>query len=139
MDRPDLLLGALPLGNAFPVEGVEVVEHACSIDHEVILAVVDQHSGPAERVDDVASVGSHDVGLEGVVDIVRPRNIVDVLGNAQISATIVEHSHKSLISLAVLPEIVGTHSSPELVSRVIVICHEIEVGRGLNYRTNTFL
>lgn len=139
MDCPDLLLGALPLGKAFPVEGVEVVEHACSIDHEVILPVVDQHSGPAERVDDVTSVGSHDVGLEGVVDIVRSRNIVDVLGNAQFSATIVEHSDKSLISLAVLPEIVRTHPSPELVSRVIVICHEIEVGRGLNYRKNTFL
>lgn len=139
MDGPDFLLGAFPLGNAFPVEGVEVVEHACSIDHEVILSVVDQHPRPPQRVDDVASVGSHDVRLEGVVDIVRSRNIVDVLGNAQFSATIVEHSHKSLVSLAVLPEIVGTHSSPELVSSVIVICHEVEIGRGLNNRKSTFL
>ena len=139
VDRPDPLLAALPLRNTLPVERVEVVEHTRSIHHEIVLSVVNQHSRPAQNVDDVASVRTHDVGLEGIVDVVISRNIVDILRNTQFSAAVVEQSCKSRISLAILPEIVCTHSSPELVPCVVIIGDEVEVGSGLNYGKDTFL
>ena len=139
VDRPDLLLAALPLRNTLPVERVQVVEHTRSIHHEIVLSVVNQHSRPAQSADDIASVRTHDVGLEGIVDVVISRNIVNVLRNTQFSATVVEQSCKSRISLTILPEIVCTHSSPELVPGVVIVGDEVEVGSGLDYGKDTFL
>lgn len=131
VDGPYLLGGAFPLGYSLPVQGVEVVEDACGIDYEIVLAVVDEDPDPAEGVDDVAGVTAHDVPLEGVVDVVGTRHKVNIIGNAQFSATIVQQCSKGEIIFSVLSEIVSAHPSPILIPRLIVICHKIEEGSRL--------
>ena len=126
MDCPDLLGGALPLRNALPVQGVEVVEHSCGVDHEIVLAVVDQHLDPSEQVDHIASVTPCDIELEGVVDIIISRHVVHSIRDSKLVSAVVEQRDEGHISLAVLPEVVGAHASPVLVAGIVIVGQKVE-------------
>jgi hypothetical protein len=126
VNRPDLLLRPLPLRHALPVERIEVVQHARSVHHEVVLPVVDEHPCPAQDADDFARVAAHDIALEGVVDCVRARHVVHILRNAQLAATAVEQGNKSVVVLAILSEIESAHSAPELVPCIVVVRDKVE-------------
>lgn len=126
VDCPDLLWGALPLGDALPVQRIEVVEYSGCVDHEIVLAVVDQHLDPSEQVDHIASVAPGDIGLEGVIDIIASGDVVHSIGDSELFPAVVEQRDEGHISLAVLPEVVGAHASPILVSGVVVVGQEVE-------------
>ena len=42
MDGPDVLGSTFPLRDSFPVQAVEVLEHTSSVDHKVVLPVVNE-------------------------------------------------------------------------------------------------
>ena len=132
VDGPDLFALAFPSGGAFPVQRVQVVEHACSVDHEIVLPVVDQHAHvQLQEGDHVAGVGAGDVGSEGVVDVVVAGHVVDRVGHSECFFAVVEEGCEGGVALAVLPEVVGAHASPVLVAGVVVVGEEVEVFGGL--------
>lgn len=139
MHRPDLLLCALPLRHTLPVQGVEIVEHSCRIDHEIVLAVVDEHLDPSQQVYHVASVASCDICLEGVIDIIASRHVVNSIGDSQLGSAVIEQRDEGHITLTVLSEVVSAHASPKLVASVVVIGQEIEERSGLGIKIVTFL
>lgn len=138
VDRPYLLTRALPLRNALPVQRIQVVQYSCRIDHEIVLSVIDQDSSPAEGIDDIASIGTHDITLEGIVDIVTARHEVYILGDSEVIATVVEEGGEGGIVLAVLPEVESTHSAPIFVTGVVIVGDEVEEGCGL-YRKEGYV
>lgn len=86
VDPPDLLAGALPVGDAGPPQAVEVVEHSRSIDHVVLLPVVDEHLYASQQDHDVRCVGDRDVVVETVIDLAVSGNVVYLLRDAQTAA-----------------------------------------------------
>jgi hypothetical protein len=132
VDGPGLLLRALPLRDAHPVEPVEVVENTGGVDHEVVLAVVEQHLHAAlEEGDHVAGVAGGDVLGECVIDHVAAGDVIDIVGDAQAALAVVEEGDEGLVWLPVLPEVVGAHAPPVLVAGVVVVGEEVEELGGL--------
>lgn len=132
VDSPDALLGPLPVGNANPVQSVDVVKNPGGVDHEIVLSIVDHDSSVAsEESDDVPGIAARDVSCEGVVDIIVAREVIDVVWDSKASFAIVEESDKGIISFSVLSEVEGTHSSPVLVPGVVVVGEEVEKLGGL--------
>ena len=140
MDSPNALLGSLPARNSFPVETVEVVEHPGGVHNEVVLSVVDHNSSSFfEEGNDIACVAAGDVCGEGVIDVIVSRGVVDVIGDSEAFATIVEKGDEGVIPFSVLPEVEGAHPSQVLVPGIIVVGEEVKELSGLNRKTSTFL
>jgi hypothetical protein len=140
IEAPYLLGGAFPLRDAWPVESVEIGEHTCSVDYEVVLAVVNEHAySLVEQVHHLASVAPGNIKGKGSVDIVIPWDVVDVWGYSEVSFAVVEESSEGLIGLTVLSEIVGTHASPVFIASGVIVGEEVEIVGGLSGNEGTFL
>lgn len=103
------------------------------------MAVVDKDLDPSEQADHVTRVTSCDVGLEGVVNIVASWDVVDSIGDSELSPAVVEEGDEGHIPLAVLPEVVGAHASPILIACVVVVGQEVEERGSLSRGILTFL
>jgi hypothetical protein len=77
--------------------------------------------------------------LESLINIIVSRNIVNICRNAQIVLTFIEKFGEAEISLSILLEVIGAHSSPIVVTSTIIIGHEIEIWSGLDKILYTFL
>lgn len=128
------------MGDALPVQGVEVAEYSSGVDHEIVLAVVDEHLDPSEQVDDLTCVTPHDVSLKGVVDIIASWHVVHSIRDSKLGSAVVEQRNEGHIAFPVLPEVIGTHASPELIAGIVVVGQKVEKGSSLyRVRNLTFL
>lgn len=138
VDHPDLLAGALPVGDAGPPQAVEVVEHACCIDHVVLLSVVDEHLDASQQDHDIRSVGHRDILVEAIVDCIVSWDVADLLRNAQTASVGLQEVSKRPISVLVLPEVELVHSAHVRVPSGLVVSQIIPKGGGLSKEWLTF-
>ena len=128
MDSPNFLLSTLPITSPLPIQRIEVCQNSRSIHNKIVLPVVDQDLNSSQHVNHLIRITFADIRLEGIVNGVRARHILDISGNAEACARVVEQCGKSEIHVLVLPEIKSTHSAPIFIPSVVVISQKIEVG-----------
>ena len=139
MDGPNFLLGTLPITSPLPIQRIEVCQDSRSIHNKIVLAVIDQDLNSPQHVNHLIRIAFADVRLESIVNGVRTRHIVDISGNAETGARVVEKCGKSEIHVLVLSEIKSAHSAPIFIPSVVVISQKIEVRSCLNHPKDTFL
>ena len=137
-NRPSLLLSPLPGSNVLPSQTVQILQHPRSIYHVVILAVVEKYPYVSQQNNNIRCITFAHILLETVVNLITAWMIVDVGWYSQGCFVFLQEICKTLVSVAVLPEIVVVHAAQVLLLHIIVIGQEIEIIAGLAREMGTF-
>ena len=126
---PDLLRCPLPLRNSFPIQAVEILKNAWSVNNKIILPVIDKNFDVSECQNDIRSITSGDINSKGGVNIIVSWNVLDTC--SELGLVGFKEFRERLIFSVVVSEIEGTNSSEVFLWSRIVIGNEIEVGSSI--------
>ena len=126
---PDFLFSPLPLVDSFPVQAVQVLENTSSIDHKVILSVVDQDFGISEGINNIWSVTPWYIVGECSVNEIIAGKVLNC--GSEWCFVCLQEFGKWFILPVVVSEIEGADASEVDLGSGVIIGDEIKVSSGI--------
>ena len=111
LNGPFLFSCPLPDINPLPLQTIQVLHDPSSIDHVIILPVIDENADISQHYGNVTRVALCYIVMKTIIDLLASRNIVYVVRNSQGIFIIFQKIDKTLIDVLILPEIKVVHSS----------------------------
>lgn len=100
------------------------MQHACGIDDNIVLPVIDESLDTVEYNDNISSIASRDILPECRIDGLIARDVLDA--GSKLGFVLVQEGSERFVKAVVVPEVEDTDVPHVDFGRCVVVCQEVE-------------